>query len=49
MPVNRFTDKEDVVDTHSGMLNFFFLNSVTKNEILPFIATQMDLVDIMLC
>ena len=39
MPIDKIADKEDVVDTHSGILLFLVvLYSVTKkNEVLPFI------------
>ena len=39
MSVNRRMDKEDVVYIHNGIL----LSYKKKNELIPFIATWMDL------
>ena len=38
MSINRGMDKEDTVHTHNGILL-----SHKNNEIMPFVATRMDL------
>ena len=43
MSINRGTDKEDVVHIYNGILL-----SHKKNEIMPFVATEMDLAIIIL-
>ena len=44
MSINRGVDKEDVVRIHNGIL----LSHVKENEIMPFAATRMQLMILVL-